>query len=88
MQYGRSYDHTPAPWTPASPLTLASSLSTSVLCPFVGFCLYNLGLISGLGISRVFDLFGLNGFGVLGLEFKNCDATVSATLLAIPDRAY
>jgi hypothetical protein len=56
---------TPALLTSAcSPLTCFSNLSTTVSSFLVG-------LLSGLGISIVFDLLGRNGIGVEGLELKN-----------------
>jgi hypothetical protein len=63
---------TPALLTSAcSPFTAASNLSTTLLLS-LSFGL-SLGLLSGLGISIVFDLFGRNGIGVEGLELKNCN---------------
>jgi hypothetical protein len=58
---------TPALLTSApSPFTAASNLSTTLLLSL------SRGLLSGLGISSVFDRLGLNGIGVEGLLDKNC----------------
>jgi hypothetical protein len=63
----RSSLQTPALLTSApSPFTAASNLSTTLLLSL------SRGLLSGLGISSVFDLLGLNGMGVEGLLDKNC----------------
>jgi hypothetical protein len=63
----RSSLQTPALLTSApSPFTTASNLSTTLLLSL------SRGLLSGLGISSVFDLLGLNGMGVEGLLDKNC----------------
>jgi hypothetical protein len=63
--------HTPVLLTSVcSPLTCFSNFSTTLSSFLVG-------LDSGLGISIVFDLFGRNGIGVVGLEDKNYFVQVS-----------
>ena len=64
--------HTPPLFTSAcSPFTAFSKVSTNVLLCSFSFCV---GLDSGLGISIVFDLLGLNGMGVEGREERNYQA--------------